>query len=145
MTRVKLAYFRSHVKSAINTTGKTLPRLKFSIFKPELRDPNSIFLSLTLLQALITKEVDALINHTHSNHLIVLLPSLKVRKSIDLTGVFISICWGVRICRNPSHFSQSDINEWSLFKWSHCKRSEVRFQNVNPGIEPGEAGAHPWL
>lgn len=62
------------------TTGKNVAWVESSIFKPELRAPASQSSFLSLLQALITKEVDALMNHAHSNHLIVLLPSLKVGK-----------------------------------------------------------------
>lgn len=49
------------------------------------------------------------------------------------------------MCGNPAHFSHRDINERSLFKWSHCRGSERCFENVNSGLEPGAAGTHPWL
>lgn len=104
-------------------------------FKPMLRACNTIFSSHCSLLWL----------HSHSNHLIVPLPSLKVRKSMSLTGSLISICWGVRICKNPSHFSYGDINEQNLFKWSHCKESKACLENVNPVLEPGAVGVHPWL
>lgn len=46
------------------------------------------------------------------------------------------------MCGNLSHFSHSDINEWSLFKRSHCRGSKRYFENVNSGLEPGAAGMH---
>lgn len=64
---------------------------------------------------------------------------------MSLTGRIISMCWGSGCVEIFHIFSHSDINEWSLFKRSHCRGSKRYFENVNSGLEPGSAGMHPWL
>lgn len=50
------------------------------------------------------------INHSHRNHLLVPLPSLKVRQQMSLIGNLINISGHAQRCNSPLHFSQVDIN-----------------------------------